>query len=662
MPCWKNEKCKRGDLLRPSPQESANVLDYSHNKWQSLLSSAQGTAQFPDSCGNIKALLRRIPAIPDASSVAETVEKHALSLEGYSIWNIQSTVACHLTSESKRSRPQNIRIGQLKPTLCSLSNEFLPEWTGFGGLTHIPPAGNYLCVFVLGWSYVLSTNLVELRGNENDRTYYTDTRATVLENLDKSFSDNHYILSIGNADERESRWWTAILANGCGWRATLTRLEAEYCSPWACHLKDDEFFTIQHDKLTFNLSSNINPPSSNQALSYLLKFAQVHNIFDQLLTAFMAALTIPNHIRFGAPVTLPTPRLYSHLNKQSTLKYRQKIPSTDEIPYFMSLSAIPGVISSCLFSSFWEPGIPCNLVSEWLHTPLQEIMPSLVGEKKHQIIVRMLAARSPNIAPLLLGSMITGMLHRIPEVYKSFIPPICLEAAVWSSSSQSFMDPTFHRMPNLQRSLIYKKIIPREDEFRLLYITDFESLDYGALPLSPYPPFGYVEFGDTALGVQLHVSCGHSLIYSHWVWRGQKQGEAQYFDDYGLVPSINISSLDKQGDRCYASAIHNNRSLQLIQRRLCNTAFTSPQQISNNDFNERLSETATRNLFSWTFFPDGVRLEDKEIWHHEWLDVLLSIDDNDSAVTSSSCISSAKRRSKSIILSWLQTIFIEQQV
>ncbi|EFE44572.1 hypothetical protein TRV_00638 [Trichophyton verrucosum HKI 0517] len=639
MACWKNRSCKEGDLLRPASRDSAKILDYSYNTWHQLLWSAEAKAQLPDACSSIRALLHSTPAIPDTSKISEFAEDHSLFLEGYSIWSINSTSPCSLTTETKKARPQTIRIGVLKPTFCSLSENFLPEWPGFEALPDAS-GSNFLSVFVLGWSYVLSTRLIELRGNQHDQAQYTNNIAIMANRSGGLNLNTGYELPIGDATAQESRWWAAILSNGCGWLATLTRQDKEYYAPWSCHLKDGgKPFTIIHDKSELIISSERDPPSSAQAQSYLLRVAEMHDIFDQLLAAFTAVLTIPYHMRFGAPVNLPEPHLHTRPKKQSTIGYKQKIPTFDELPYFMSFSTIPNVISSCLFSCFWEVGIPCNLASEWLHTPLSDILPALILERKHRSIIQMLATRSPNVAPLLLGSAITGMLHRIPEVYKSFIPPICLEAAVWSSSQQSFMDPVFHHMPKLRRNIAFKKLITREDEFRILYTTDFESADYPALPLSPYPPFG------------------------HWVWQGQDSGEVRCLDDYGFTLSGNISSFPAHGKTgCTISQLV-NRALLSVTRKLstCWTDFIpGPQRTSNGDINERLSEVATRNLFSWTLFSDGVRKEDKELWHHEWLEFLLGVDDNASETDSN--LTSINGQSKSAISSWLQTVFMSHAI
>lgn len=178
-------------------------------------------------------------------------------------WEIRSTTACDLTRESKRTNGRRIIIRLPQPTFCRLSNEILPSWTGFDGAPNSSPTGSYLCALVLGWSYVLSARLVEQRkhGDEDKVLSYTDNRATA--SAQNSTALNHrFLLPVGDADERELRWWTAVLAKGCGWRATLTRLNKEYLSPWACHLNEDTSFTLLHGNAgsTSTSTGSLNPP------------------------------------------------------------------------------------------------------------------------------------------------------------------------------------------------------------------------------------------------------------------------------------------------------------------------------------------------------------------------------------------------------------------
>ncbi|KAF1949131.1 hypothetical protein CC80DRAFT_529610 [Byssothecium circinans] len=514
---WKNNSLT-ADLLRPSKRQSSNI-------------------------GN---LLNRTPSLPDEQKVKDVVEGAVLSLEGYSQWKITSSRCCDLTSKLKTSPRQRVNI-----------DEFFPAWSGFEHLPNCASGGNYLAAFVLGWSYILSARLIELRKKtEDDKIIYTDKKATYHCD-DTALPCDGFTIPIGNADANECRWWAAILAGDCA-----------YYPPWACHLNPKARFNIRYEG-TSHLSSGVtHPPSSGEAQQYLCNFARLHNAYDQLVAAFAGALTIPSQVRFGAPVTLPKPKVMTHTRKPGSI-CGTYIPSTDQLPHVMLLSCIPNVLPSCLFGCFWNPGVHCNVASEWLHPILGEILPPLIQEKKY----------GPSSAPLWLGSAITGMLPRIQSILSSFMPPGCPEATVWTNCCQSFMDSAFHKERRISDHATLGKVICREDEFRLLYLTDIESDRYGMLPLSPYPPFGMVKLNETALEVRLHAFCGHQLDYSHWVWRNHDRPDL--IDPGKALPC------------------------------------------------EKLSEIATRNIFSWTFFSNGVRPDEMPMWRHEWLSILLDHESDD---------------------------------
>lgn len=173
MPCWKRDK---HDILLPSRRKSRRTIIHSRKTRSSLRSSAQLATHIPDSCSNIRALVHKTPRISDASSGAEVVEPNMLFLEGYSKWRVSGTASC--TEKMKSSPSQKVVIGVGKPAYCSVSNEHLLNWTGFESQSDASSKGNYLCAFVLGWSYVLSARLIELRRKDrNDCIHYTDDKA-----------------------------------------------------------------------------------------------------------------------------------------------------------------------------------------------------------------------------------------------------------------------------------------------------------------------------------------------------------------------------------------------------------------------------------------------------------------------------------------------------
>ncbi|KOS39506.1 hypothetical protein ACN38_g9653 [Penicillium nordicum] len=327
--------------------------------------------------------------------------------------------------------------------------------------------------------------------------------------------------------------------NPCRWtwlEATLARDGKEYYPPCECHL-DSSTFRLRHcAQIPSSISSE--PPSAEEALEYLYNFARFHDAFDQLIAALAAAITLPSHNRFGASIILPKPinRPASPSSRQNTqLIYANQIPTTTELPHFMALSCSSGLVASCLMSSFWEPGIACNMASQWLNPPLKEVFPPFIRSKNFHPIIAAMSQRRPSIASLWLGSAITGLLPRVFEMSRLFLPTVSLEAVIWTSSPQSFMDPQYHRLAPV-KNIDGLDMISREDEFRLLFITDEDSQEYGTPPLSPYPPFGMVNVQNTSLGVRLHMSCDHRLEYHSWNWLCQNGKD---LSDFGMSYKSN---------------------------------------------------------------------------------------------------------------------------
>lgn len=152
--------------------------------------------------------------------------------------------------------------------------------------------------------------------------------------------------------------------------------------------------------------------------------------------------------------------------------------------------------------------------------PIEEVTSAVSQSKKSIPIIWAMSERRPNLASLWLGAAITGLLPRLFQISRSFLPKVYLEAVTWTRSPQSFMDPSNHR-PVRSHRIGDLDMISREDEFRLLFLTDIQSDTYGNPPLCPYPPFGRMNLRDTALPVRLHLSCSHRLLYRSWEWKAK---------------------------------------------------------------------------------------------------------------------------------------------
>jgi hypothetical protein len=387
-------------------------------------------------------------------------------------------------------------------------------------------------------------------------------------------------------------------------------------------LNNKEHFQLRYNCFTDN-SSPLSPPSAAQAQEYLVNFAERHDACDQLIPAFAASLTIPSHGRFGTAVCLPT-LIVPPPQICKTRFFSTPIPSADQLPHFMALSCIPNILTSSVFGCLWEREVECNLVSEWLGPLLQECIPSLLKGDRYETIIHMMALRRPNSAPLWLGMWITGLISRIFDLAAKIVPSISLEATHWTASSQSFMDPTFYGVPQIEKGTGSECFIRREDEFRLLFLLDVSS-HYPSPPICPWAPFDAVGIETCAPEIQEHVRCGHRPIYQFWTWLG---GDGKCKEDYGLTaPPPTLLRL------IYPAFLAGlDTLLGSFNGRVTIQIEPVPDESIHNI---TLSTVATRNAFTWTL-SDGTKPEDAEYWKHEWLDGLLDGFEDDAQDTSSS--------------------------
>ena len=158
---------------------------------------------------------------------------------------------CHEKSISRNPRPGT----------CSLSND---SFTGWPGLHPLPsPAENLLAPFVLGWSYVFSARLIELRQRTpSDKVIYTEDMAQCSFQHDVN-DDGHFDLDIRTGRIAEVRWWAALLASGPGWQAILTRQYKAFFPPWDYYLDSSPFRICHHAELSGAMPA-LEPPSSEK--------------------------------------------------------------------------------------------------------------------------------------------------------------------------------------------------------------------------------------------------------------------------------------------------------------------------------------------------------------------------------------------------------------
>lgn len=382
--------------------------------------------------------------------------------------------------------------------------------------------------------------MVDRRLHEKAAMTYTHSRAEITSLEDGA----HDVIDIGDVDEQAARWWSAILAPAQGWKATIFQNDEEdpFVSPWSVDMDDKQRLKIRWSKGNDELSNAAHPPleplSSMRALELLIEFCELHGIQSQLLAAIPVAMNLPIHNCYGILATLPSPIAEGHVRLPAVPDVKAA-ELYEQIPYYMALSCNFQVIISSLCGVLWEPDVPCNLVSPWLHPVLNELREALtskVSPNYTETLCVMCALRCPNLAALWLGATLSGLSPMVIEFIRSGTPPLDPSASAWTGCPQSFMDMTgsgAYAKPTASGTRI-----SRADAWRFLYFPPIvdDDLHYNSPPFSPWEPVGGTTLEASAIRVRMHRDCPrHSLIYRHWSWI-RKDGSKT--DDEGFNPSI----------------------------------------------------------------------------------------------------------------------------
>ncbi|KAJ5407725.1 hypothetical protein N7509_001608 [Penicillium cosmopolitanum] len=334
----------------------------------------------------------------ETPDVLEHFEYDAMLIKGYAKWDISpaslvAKKACDLPS-TKQTPTIDVTIAESLPGKLKLSDDPALRFSS-------EDRGDYICLFVLGWSYILSVRLIDLHGKDSDdRVSYTGNLAESYVNGNKPESSRVAIdLNVVTEDHAELRWWIQFLLMAKAGRQYFPK---EYRPLWEFHLRD-ACFILSHNVDLQPHACQPQPPSSEEAQNNLFNFARLNGIFyqliiDQLIIGLASVMTLPSCNRWGNhPKYLPMPRKPTKSCESDITEalYHDNLPSLSEIPNFMALSAFPVTIGPGLANSLWEQDISCNLVSEWLNPVFKDIIPLLLQKKYHKTIVCAMSERRP---------------------------------------------------------------------------------------------------------------------------------------------------------------------------------------------------------------------------------------------------------------------------
>lgn len=299
-----------------------------------------------------------------------------------------------------------------------------------------------------------------------------------------------------------ARWWQAVLGSGQGWLATVDTDGRTLCSPWSI---------TQSSRTTLTplfLGQSPAPaaaPDSATALHYLSEYVAMYGVDDQSRAALSTVLYLPFATRFSSRITLPAPSVTTRLPRSQQGKGLPPL-SLAQVDKLLALSCNTRGIEALLLSCFFDPSVPCNLVSPFLQGTF-----AALDKISHDppLLIHTLLRRSQRVGFLWVGAAVLGEHISLLDRARYGSLEVDLLSAVWTGTLQTFMQ--------LPVSAIQSGRIRREDECRLVYLA---SKDYQQnIPFTPWKPFGTVELKDSELDVQIHGGClGHGLRYTGWAW------------------------------------------------------------------------------------------------------------------------------------------------
>ncbi|OJJ74447.1 hypothetical protein ASPBRDRAFT_27476 [Aspergillus brasiliensis CBS 101740] len=623
---------RNNNTLQLEEQQLQDALEKSREYWYQIASLAfqlrdsDSTSDFP----NPRLALHRIPKLQARSERFHIrpwgrTPVRGLCFEASSVWTLPTGRDCGKLKK-QLSHLTLVQVGTAAATSFSFTESVFSSWNRKGEQGAFVP--NYLGLLAIGWCYVLSAQLVEMRG-EGSSMQYTDFQ-TGYSNESLSDSSQVYVINVEEVDESVARWWSAILAHNEGWKARVEQTsQGNFLAPWSVSRTCETRFSLKY-KRTLSSSSDLAPLSSDRAFEALVGFARLHELHSQLPIALTMALTIPTHKYYNLSAKLPLPQAIGAriLDKS---KDAACLSLKEDLPYYMTLSCSPEVMMSTFCGAFWENNIPCNLVSPWLHPIINEVL-GATTENDLEVLAYIGAIRQPGFSAFWMGAIASGLgpeiLHRVREGR----PPVDRVAFPWTGCPQSFMDFAGSGAYTCEDP----NYILREDVWRLTHYPSSEEDNEGYRngPSVPWAPCGASLIKDCALYVTAHLDCPrHHYNYAHWEW---------------YLP--NGTTMRDRGFSEHAPPTVSDRLVDKFD-------LKTRRDFEHTKLDQLASREASGQVFLWYFFG-GEGLPSEGIYHDEWLKDIWEnnlsefgggeFDDRD--------ISEPVRNSGDCVDSWLDTV------
>ncbi|KAJ5350606.1 hypothetical protein N7541_008333 [Penicillium brevicompactum] len=592
------------DVAQPNKEELNEALTKSRNYWHLLGSVAHAIrdtgllVEYTDP----RLSLRRVPKLharPEESHTQPLLySRRNMILKASSVWKVTGHEDCDGLKEEV-IRPSYMKLASGNCVPVELDGEVFSTW--IGTKEEASTNSNYISILTLGWCYILSARLIELRG-AGATLSYTDSETQFESDNTVESPTSTCVVDLGEVDDDIVRWWSAILAPNQGWKAILLNEDYEdshkHIAPWSISRQCATFFSIKHKKPDSNVVST--PMSAQRAFEALSEFALSHELGSQFPISLATALMIPLQNYWQRTAHLPAP-----ITKERQAKSCLSIDSMpqswkrymEDIDYYMTLSCHVEMMYAAICGAFWEPDVPCNLASPWLHPVFNEVITRSpeISACDQEILGLICAIRRPSIGALCIGAVIIGLGQRILESSAGGNPPVNQNAYPWTGSIHCFMDLPGTGPYTCEDGDSFS----RQDTWRLLHLqtTNLDDLDYEVRPFAAWAPCGVSPMKNCDLQVVRHLKCPrHEYQYDHWTWITE---DGTTIDDYGASREL---STPMPGAISEILNTMNHRSFELKE--------LDPEQLA--------SDEATWQAFNW-YLNSGNGVPQENAWHDEWV-------------------------------------------
>ncbi|KAE8410183.1 hypothetical protein BDV36DRAFT_302996 [Aspergillus pseudocaelatus] len=401
----------------------------------------------------------------------------------------------------------------------------------------------YFTSIVLAWSYIISCRWVEI--------------------LQQAGEDSQILHERGM--QIKDAFWDIVTQGR--WVARVKTRKGVYYSPWMLRREG-----------TINKGDDWKLVTSNSFLAFetLQGFCVLERMEEEFLTGLTSVLIMTSrHVpppRFAPPMVISTAPMRS-LPRPKNMILLEMFRSIDKC---MSLSSTQDAMDSLLCSAFFDPCVPCNLMGA-ASLGVRKAL-SIADEIDNRQLLSAIANKRPHLSLLWAAAVCNDQVTPFLNMALCSLPPICLVAAFWTNTAQSFLQIKYRVMDS------NSSMISRADEFKTSYFCRPNL----SVPWSPAPPFGTTPVRNLSLEVRAHLAHVHRPISWRIYWN---------LDSGGRVPSSE------------------QHQLRLIEAHSichsCSPSHTNELPYPERDIADEQSGVATSRLFNWhRSYDDGIWLDD----------------------------------------------------